>query len=141
MLRTYNPKQVTIIFGVHTLEGFGPDTKVVVARDEQSWTKQVGVDGQVTRSKSNNKSGTITITLMQTSASNDFLSGIAITDELSSAGVLPVLVKDNNGTSLYSAVEAWVQKPSDASFGLEANTREWVIDVAELSIFNGGNNL
>jgi hypothetical protein len=139
MLKTYNAKDLVIIFGIHTVEGFGEDTKVTVERNADSWTMKTGVDGTVTRSKSNNKTGTITINLMQTSESNDFLSAIAITDELSSAGVLPVLVKDNNGTSLHTGLEAWIRKPTNSEYALEAGEREWVIDVAELLHSPGSN--
>jgi len=138
-LKTYNPKEVSVIVGARVITGFAEDSKVIVARENDSWAKVAGVDGEVTRSKSNDKSGSITINLMQSSDDNAFLTALYQSDELSGAGVVPVTVKDNSGTSLYIAPEAWIRKPPDSEFSREAGPREWILDCAELTMNVGGN--
>lgn len=139
MVKTYDPKQVSVIVGGKIMQGFADGTFVMVERDEQAFTKKIGVDGEGTRAKSNNKGGKVTITLMQSSSSNDDLSAIAAADELNNSGVVPILIRDASGRSLYSALTAWVQKQTNGEFAGEVSHREWVIDTDELIMFAGGN--
>lgn len=139
MTKTYDPSQVLLTFNGYNISGFADGTFVNVARDEDMWSLQMGTDGEGTRSKSNNRSGTVSFTLMQSSDSNDILSGFAAADELSNSGMGPLLVKDNSGRSLYAAENAWIQKLPDSEFGREATSREWVLRTDHLQSFVGGN--
>ncbi len=139
MVKTYDPKQVACIFFGKILSGFADGTFVKVTRNEQTFNLKVGVDGEGARAKSNNKSGKIEFTLMQSSSSNDDLSAIAAADELSGEGVGAAVVKDASGTTLCAAATAWIQKPADADFGKEIGQRVWVIESDEIDMFIGGN--
>jgi hypothetical protein len=121
------------------MSGFADGTFVSVARDADSWAKHVGADGEVSRAKSNNRTGTLKLTLAQTSNSNAILSGLVAADELTGDGVVPILIKDGSGTSLYFAGEGWVKKPADAEFGNEIGNREWTIDLAVVEMATLGN--
>jgi hypothetical protein len=136
---TYDPKQVAIIFGGFSLSGFADGSFVTVERNEDAFTLQMGTDGEGTRSKSNNKSGRVTVRLMQSSESNAILSGIAKSDELSNSGVQPLMVKDNSGASLYVAEQSWIVKMPSAEYDREASEREWIIETDSLQMFEGGN--
>lgn len=138
-LRTYDPKEVSIIAGGEIVQGYADGTFISIERDEDTWALQIGADGEGARSKSNNRSGTITLTLQQTSASNAILNALAQADELSNGGVFSVLVRDNNGGSLAAAETAWIQKPSNQEYGREAGEREWVIRTDNLSLATLGN--
>ncbi len=81
----------------------------------------------------------ITITLAQTSPSNDVLSGFMLLDETKGAGVVPIICKDNSGRSTFFAATGWVQQPPEVEFGKEITEREWVFDCTDLDIFVGGN--
>ena len=100
----------------------------------------MGVTGEAVRARNNNRSGKITVTLMQSAQSNDDLSSFAAADELNDGGVVPVLIKDGSGSTVASAATAWVQKYPNTEFQKEATTREWVIETDELDIFVGGEN-
>jgi hypothetical protein len=139
-LLTYDPKSVILVVGGVPISGYADGTFVEVAREVDTFSKKTGADGYTTRIKSNNTSGTVTITLMQTSPSNDVLSGFAALDQLSNAGVVPVMVKDSSGTSINVSAQGWIRKVPDQAFGAEINTREWAIDCAELLVFVGGNS-
>lgn len=138
-LFTYDPKNVALIVGGNIINGFSDATFIVAERNEQAFNLKVGVDGEGTRAKTNNKSGKVTITLMQSSASNDVLSALAAADELSNAGAVPLLLKDNSGRTLISSLTSWVQKYPNSEFAKETSTRVWVMETDELNIFVGGN--
>lgn len=138
-MKTINAKEVSIIIGPHAVSGFAAGSFVTIAKDEPAYAKKVGTDGKVTRAKSNNDAGTVTIRLDQASASNDYLSGIALLDQASDTGVVPILIRDANGTTLISAESAWVQKVPDTEFSNESLDREWVLDCGPMDMFVGGN--
>lgn len=138
-VRTYDPKLVTVIVGGKIMSGYSDGTFVLVERNEQAFALKVGVDGEGTRAKSNNRSGKITITLMNSSKSNDDLSAFAAADELDNSGAVPVMVKDNSGRTLCACETAWVQKVANAEFAKEANARTWVMETDVLNMFVAGN--
>ena len=139
-VKTYDPKNVSISLNGIPLNGFADGTFLTVEREEDAFNKTVGSDGIVSRAKSNNRSGMATLTLSQTSPSNDVLSSIALADELDNAGVGSFVVKDQLGTTKVFAGTAWVRKIASPSFGKEIENREWVIDLAQVDIFTGGNS-
>jgi Protein of unknown function (DUF3277). len=138
-VKTYNPKDVLIIVGPVIVEGFADGTFVNIARDNPSWNKAIGSDGEGARARSNDQGGSVTLTLMQTSASNPELSALALLDEQTGDGVVPLLVTDRSGTSLYEAETAWIEKPADSPFAREIETREWVIQTDNLKMLVGDN--
>ena len=138
-LKTYLAHEVSVIVGVRPITGLASGDAVTVEREADSWTDSVGINGEVTRSGSADKRGTVTIKLQQTAEDNDYLSGLAVADELSSKGVVPLLIRDTNGRSLYVAEQSWIKKPANAPFAKEAGEREWVIRCARLEMFSGGN--
>lgn len=138
-VKTFDPKNVSVIIGGQIIGGFTDGTFIAVERDEDMYTKKVGVDGIGTRAKTNNFGGKITITLHQSSPSNDVLEGYAISDELSNAGAVPALIRDNQGTTLCTALTCWVKKQPVADFGKEVLNRVWVLDSDAILMFVGGN--
>ena len=139
-MKTYDFKEVAVIIGGRIMSGFDEgDDVIMIGFDNDHWTTQVGADGEVTRSKGNNHTGTLTIKLKQTSESNDILNGFYQSDRLANSGKFPILIKDNSGSSLYIAEEAWIKKAPGAGFGANAGAREWVISIANLVANTGGN--
>jgi hypothetical protein len=135
----YDPKAFSMIVGGKIITGFSDDDFVEVEREEDAWMKKVGVDGEVTRAKSNNRSGHITLRIMQSSSSNDDLSAFALLDEASNGGAVPVLAKDGSGRSLFATDAGWVKKFPKATWKKGVAFYEWVIDTGNLDIFIGGN--
>ena len=99
-VRTYDPKQVIITVGGVPMSGFSDGTFLEIDRNEPTWNMVVGADGLVTRGKTNNFSGTMTLTLKQSSPSNDVLSGFMAIEEASNGVVFPILVKALCGISI-----------------------------------------
>jgi hypothetical protein len=138
--RTYNPAAVSVVFGTKLLSGYADDSFVAIERMTDTWMDQVGTDGYVSRSKSNDTRGTITVTLTQTSPSNDDLQAMATADELTGNAAAPVLVRDASGRTICSGDSAWVTKPPANEFGRNVTNRQWVLRVANLVIFTGGSD-
>ena len=136
---TYDVSQVAVIVGGVPLEGFADGSRVTVEFDEEQFTKVTGSDGLTTRSKSNNYAGNIGVTLQQSSRSNDYLSGLWNADRVSNSGVVPTLVKDNSGRTLWAAEHAWVQQMPSQEFAKEVSDREWILDTDKLTGLAGGN--
>jgi len=138
-VRTYDPKSVVVTIGGVPMSGYADGTFLVVDRDENSFSKVTGADGTTTRVKSNNRSGTMTLTLKQSSPSNDVLSGFATLDELANSGVVPILIKDLSGNSLFFSATGWIQKFPSSEFGKEINNRDWILDLVDVDMFVGSN--
>lgn len=142
-VRTYDSGEVQIILGTRRLTGLAADTFVEVERDEQTFTKKVGADGEVTRSKTRNKAGQVRITLDQSSRDNAYLQSLHNQDENDGTGIVPVKVIDKSGNPddepIAFAPESWVQKPSVKGYGRDNGTRQWVIDTGVMDETGGGN--
>lgn len=141
MLKPYDPKAVTVVFAGIIARGYADGTFVEVQRNSDSFTMMVGPDGDATRAKTNDQSGTVTITLQQSSETNDLFAAMLAADELSSngAGIGTLMIKDNSGRSIHTAEKAWIKKAADSPYSKDVSTRAWVIETDKLLTFPGGN--
>ncbi len=137
--KTYAFNKVSCSLGGILITGFMEDTVITVTRDEDSFEKHTGADGEVSRAANANKGGTATLRLKQTSLSNDMLSNRLAADELSNTGVGVFNVTDAGGRTNVNAAEAWIKKPAEVTFAKGVEGREWTIDLANVDMFIGGN--
>lgn len=140
-LTTYQFDQVTVAFGPILMDGFQDGEGVEIEQTQATFTTHVGADGKVTRAKTLDRTATVRINLMQTSAQNDAMSAVHIADRDSpnGAGILPLYIRDRNGRSLHTAAESWIQKAPDAVYDRTPTVRVWELGVAVLENFVGGN--
>ena len=138
-VQTYDPKEIIVSVAGQILSGFSEDV-VTVARLEDAVIDDVGADGEVIRILSNDRRGTITISLLPTSASNLVLSVLANADELGGGNVFPVLVQDNRGNDIHIGAQAWIVKQPDAIYNTTNQPREWELRVADLRMVVGGHS-
>ncbi len=138
-VKTYDAGDVSVIVGTRRASGLAEGSFVKVTRDVEAFIKKVGADGEVTRSKTNNKAGKVEIVVDQASDFNDFLSELAALDEATSNGIVPVTVVDGSGTTVTFAREGWVQKLTDLDKGRDSGENTWIIDTGVMDIFVGGN--
>lgn len=147
-LATFAPNDVTIIIsqastGVsHTVSGFAADSIVSVERDSEAFAMHTGADNTATRIYLPNTSGKITISLAQTSNSNDVLTWLYNHDlsVLNAKGLFSITVKDNSGRTSFYSVESYIGMIPHAAFGTSMQNREWVIHGRDLQMNLGGNN-
>lgn len=140
-VKTYDPKAVIITFKGIPLSGFADGEFVSVVPSSERFTKIVGADGDVSRSKSNDKTHEVSITLQQTSLSNDYLSSQVIADDVANLGKGPLKIADLNGTTVWLWTEAWIRQPPDSAFDKTITERTWVFDTGQVTIENYGSNL
>lgn len=141
-LKIYDANEVTVIVANVPIEsGFADGEFVTIEQASADFETVVGTDGEVTRSKTNDRRATITVKLMQSSDSNAVLSALNNLDreEGNGAGVGPLLIRDKQGTSLYTAAKSWIKQPPNVSFDKTATSREWVFECADLKRLDGGN--
>lgn len=138
-LRTWNLAQCIVTVGGLPIEGFSEDDAFNFSPDADTYEKIVGADGEVTRSATNNMSGEMMFSLMQTSSSNNILNTLLKLAETVAVGdVFPIYIKNLNANEVFIAEQCWIGRKPDFGGGRAARTREWRCDVAKASITYGG---
>lgn len=139
-LAKYNPDQVVITCGGSLIQGFADGEFITVENISPTFEDVVGTDGEVARSKSNDRRLKIVIKLLQTSLSNAVLSSLLAADDADPAGVtFDFSMEDALGGTVAQGPEAWVIQPPASSFDRTAKSREWEIHVAVGNRFEAGN--
>ena len=133
VVNDYDPMKVSVLINYVPVTGFADGTFVSITRNNQTWTTVSGASGEVVRSKTNDKTGIIEITLMQSSAFNATLKGYMLADEATNAGKFTIQIIDNNtGKEIIGATEGWCQQPPQIEYGKEQSERQWTIEVGKL---------
>ncbi len=140
-MKQYDPAKVIVIVGPIMVSGFADGTFISAEKNVDTFSLVVGAGGEATRVRSQNNSGKVTLTLLQTSETNALLAAMHEADRLlpAGAGVVPILIKDVFGTTVVGATKAWISKPPKVEFGKDTGTREWTIESNDIEIFAGGN--
>jgi hypothetical protein len=141
LLKTYDPTLVAVSIGAITLQGLVDGEFIKLARVEDAVLPRVGADGEIARAINRNKLAELTVTIMHTSLTNDQLSLLAKTDELTGKGLGSFFLKDFNGNTLASALYCWVKKRPEMGYGKEIADRVWVFNLGPLEEHIGGNVL
>lgn len=144
---TFAPADVTIVISqessgiAHILSGFSEDSIVQIERNAETFTMYTGADNTSTRIYNANTSAKLTISLQQTSASNDILSALYRNDAATrnSSGLFTLQVKDNSGRSNFFSDDAYIGVVPNSSFNNSMQTREWVLHAHNLQSDIGGN--
>lgn len=146
---SYAPKELTIVIshrGTNTnwsLTGYGPDTNISIERPDPTWELNTGTHGDLERIHRMDKTVRATVTLQQTSESNDLLTGIMNYDErdLRSGGLFTCTIADKSGRTAIHSTYAFVIQPTTYEFGQAASTRDWQIIMPYADQHIGGNGL
>lgn len=138
ILKNYSPDFVDVIFKGITITGFAEGTFVDVEREVDTFTKKVGSLGDVARTRSLNKSGKITITLMDTHPINDILATVISSDEQDGLSYGPFTLKDRSGNSIVRATEAWCMKVPKLTKAQATGNVVYVFEAASIFIAHGG---
>ena len=140
MAHYLDPKQFHIVFGGVKMEGFSESTMAKFEFVSESMSDVVGVDGEVSRSPNMDRRATLTVSLMQTSPTNDLLSVIyrAGRAGVNGGDVAAARIEDSNGRLVIAAPEAWIMDTPKPTWGKTASEYEWVIRLANCEAFFGG---
>jgi len=139
-VKTYDPAKVIVTFGASQITGFVDDSFINIEEIGDGISSVSGADGEVARAMSSDRRCRVTLTLQQTSRSNDIMSGYNEADRLSGGGgALPMTIRDLRGTTLFGAT-AWVVKKPASGFGSAVGGREWNLETGPAAYFVGGND-
>jgi hypothetical protein len=138
-LKSYNAKQVSIVFGALILSGYADGDFCTVEMSDDDWTHHVGADGEECRARSNNGSAKVTVKLAQYSESNARLADLRKADLSAGTGVAPFGVLDKSGKSVHASDQAYIAKAPQAAYSKEPGDREWVFMLSNAEHYVGGN--
>lgn len=129
MAEVYDFKKVSVIVDGIIITGFMDGEPISVSRNEDEATPHVGADGEVTYSESADETGTITLTIKQTSPVVPLLTALRKSRKL-----FAVNITDSN-TRAYKVggTQARITKMPDRSIGTEVQGVEVQIHVAKLT--------
>ena len=138
----YSADQVFITVGAILIdEGWADGEFFTLEQNEKTFDAVHSTDGMVTRFRTNNYSAIATIKLIQSSPINIALSAQFNLDRVTpgGAGIVPLLVKDGSGDSIFAAEECWIEQEPNVSYDRNPTSREWVIYCANIKRVDGGN--
>lgn len=145
-LANYSPEDVVVIISnnrfSHTISGLADGNFVSYEREVPRAQLSVGADLSAARVLRRNKSGTVTLTLMQTAESNDVLSELARLDEEAHNNdwLFSVTIKDLLGRSVFFAPQAFIGNDPNVTYATDLESREWTIQVINVQRHVGGNS-
>lgn len=124
----YSFSNVNVIFGILELEGYAEGDDVVTIESEtEQFADIAGAKGDVVRSQTNDNRCTVTVKLLQTSASNKELTALYNLDRTTGAGILPLVVEDKETGESYVVNNAWIQRVPSIVRGQGVNSMDWII--------------
>ncbi len=134
--KRYDAAQMSLVFmGILIDSGFAEGEFLTIEQSAPDYEVVVGTDGEVSRSRTNNRHGVIKVKLASTSDGNTFFSALSNTGLLAKNGadVGPMLVRDRvSGTCTYTASKCWIAKPPDVAYDNKVTMREWTLECADL---------
>lgn len=134
--QNYDPSKLSVVFGAIPIHGFADDTLFEIESEESRYNESSDVRGNdITRSKINKNTATITLYLLQNSPSNKVLNSFLEADWINDSGAFPIIIKDDQGNTIFACAMAYIKGMPKISYGSDLGTREWVIRAANVSLF------
>ena len=135
----YDPRAVVMTWGPTLLtRGIPQGNFVTIERNSVTWELRRGGDGEVARVRTNDFSGRISFTLRRGSQTNTALAAQLQVDEITGLIILPFLLKDLSGVTLWASPIAFLEGFPIDSYGGDEGTREWTLLCDPLIPFPGG---
>lgn len=146
-LSSYRPSSIVIAIThpdtntSHIIGGLTKDSMVSIEYPEASWTEKPLSAGEMVRTHSKDDTLRMTIHLDQTSASNDYLSGIAKYDNkdlTGLGGIFTCTFADKSSRTFAYSSECFLKRPMSYEFGSDTTARDWVIVMTNADQYLGG---
>lgn len=143
--KEYDADRIFCALGAYIITaagGLADGSFVTVKFKSPLYTEKVGVDGTRTRSRTNDKSFTASIKVMQSSEANVFLAGFVSADLAlnNGAGVTSFTLKDLSGNTLIYSPKSYIAMLPETDFDREAGVRQYDINGSWVgAVVLGGN--
>lgn len=125
---TYNPNDCVVTIGGVYITGLGEDM-VEGEKDEDNFSTAVGAQGDVVINMSNNRLGTIKLTVQGTSAQKSYLLGLEKSKAMFDIWVINKSIDEKIG-----GTKAMMKKPPTLGQGAELADREFEIQVFDYTV-------
>lgn len=128
LYKEYSAKAVNISWNSVPFVGLDENTFLRLTRHSDIRSRVVGAQGDVALTKYADRTGTIEITLMQTSPTNDVLSAIMVAQEsvdFEGTQVSNFIITDPSGSVMATGINAWLEKAPEISLGKDQNPKTW----------------
>ena len=149
-LYQYDPAKIKVSVAFNEIEGFAEDM-VSIKLNQPNWSLVTGVNGESTRVRNLDTSGTIVLSLLQGSQANNYLSLLAQLDYNLGVGVFPVTIMDRIDAGILPDVTAgtnsagfklfcpksYIRSLPEVSFGKSHKVRRWEITCSSLFYWVG----
>ena len=129
---TYNPKKNIIIYGAKQLTGFAEDDMITIKPLGDGMQIFSGADGEVGRSIDPNSTYDVTVSLATSSKSNDYLSNCFNKDRKTGNNMLPLIIKDLSGSTLFFAKQAWIKNFPESKRGRKISNQDWTFNTGQV---------
>ena len=130
-VQTYNPKEVRVTVAGQIVTGFGDGAITIERSVPERYNPHVGIQGEVSRTSTTNRTAKLKFTLKQTSPFNQKLQVIEAT---LNAAKFPVQVSNKSDLKYVAgSSEAWIESMPNKELGGEEQMREWVIFMADFT--------
>lgn len=149
---TYSPSDVSVVYGMKHLNGFMDGSFISIKRETALFSHQRSMDGTLALAMQKYSTYTVTLTLAQTSDSNQFLhslqklmlksltkldstspfSGLSSLSGIKTTvsnviSKLPFIIKDGSGNSVFFARDVWLDTEPDVTYSAGMESRVWTI--------------
>lgn len=139
-LANYSPEDVVILLsGVYTVDGLAEGSFVTISKDSPNYKTTSTSDGRVSRSKVENNTHLVTVTLASYSDSNLIFTAWAAADRFLNSAMMPIFIKDGMGSTMFYAPMAWIETMPSVDMDMEYTERVWEIRTAGGEWTIGGN--
>lgn len=138
--REYSSNEVNISIAGYVIDGgYADGVFLEVEYRNPAFELTKGTDGEGTRSRTNDRSATIRVHLMQGARGNAVLTALHQLDlaAQNGAGVGALDITDKNGTTVYFAEKAFISSPPNASYDRTPTERVWEITANHLIAVEG----
>lgn len=128
LYKEYSAKGVAISWNGLPFKGLDEGTFIRLSRQSNIRQRVVGAQGDVALTKYADRTGNIEITLMQTSPTNNVLSGIMVAQEselFEGDVVSNFLIYDPSGSVMATGINAWLEKAPEIQLGKDQSPKTW----------------
>ena len=129
----------------HDITGYAPDEFLVIETEDDDWTTEEGADGQVVRSMIPNAIAKMTLTLQQTSPTNDLLTRLhacgkgfdkanAIGADIFTFTLAPpagAVPEGSLSKPIFTSSNCYISKIAPMNYAKESGTRSWEITAVD----------
>ena len=133
----YNPLNTSLLIAELEPTDYAEGTKVVVSKNSDLVLPNVGVNGEVALAVNQDRTGTLTFSVKNTSPFNEIMTGLVQAQQIGNL-FFPVQLREQSTEGFDINSLGWVQTQPDYTLGQEIGQLDWVIGLVDATSGNFG---